>query len=112
MHLMIGFAVIVASGYVLMLPIVRRGFADVGRIPGPIWRMTGYRNRRAWKNAMILGYLCGGWPAAIVVLTWRRSEQREVLRDDWHLLIEERRARHEIVLSHYEEQPDEAETST
>ena len=109
---MIGFVVIAALGYVLVFPIVRRGLADIRRIPGPIWRMTGYRNRKAWRNAMIVAYLLGGWPGAFIVYGWRRSEEREVLRDEWRLLIEERRARHEIVLSHYEEQRDQAETKT
>ncbi len=112
MTTLIGLGIIAVAGYVLMLPVVKRGLADVSRIPGPVWRMTGYRNKKAWHNAMLVAYLCGGWPTAVVVYGWRRSEERVVLRDEWHLLIEERRARHEIVIAHYEEQPDQAETST
>jgi hypothetical protein len=112
MTLLIGLGIAAALGYVLVFPIVRRGLADLSRIPGPVWRMTGYRNRKVWRNAMVLGYLCGGFPAALVVLAWRRSEERVVLRDEWHLLIEERRARHEIVLADYEEQSDQAETKS
>jgi hypothetical protein len=41
------------------------------------------------------------------VVAWRKSETREVLRDEWHILIEERRARREIVLAHYEDAPDD-----
>jgi hypothetical protein len=83
----------------------------VGRIPGSVWRITGYRNRKSWRLAIIAGYCCAGWPAVVVVVMWRRSEERMVLRDEWHLLIEERRARHEIILANYEGQPDEAETT-
>jgi hypothetical protein len=102
--------VIAVSGYVTALPIVRRGLADVGRIPGPVWRVTGYKNKKSWRVLMIAGYVCAGWPSVVVVLVWRRSEERVVLRDEWHLLIEERRARHEIVLADFEDAPDEAET--
>jgi hypothetical protein len=103
-------AAIVVAGYVTVFPIVRHGLTDLGRIPGSVWRVTGYRNRKTWRFAMIAGYVCAGWPAAVVVLVWRRSEERVVLRDEWHLLIEERRARHEIVLADFEDAPDEAET--
>jgi hypothetical protein len=103
-------AVIVVSGYVTAFPIARRGLSDLGRIPGSVWRVTGYRNRKTWRNAICVSYCVAGWPSVLVVLRWRRSEQRVVLRDEWHLLIEERRARHEIVLAHYEDQPNEAET--
>ena len=106
MTLLLMIAVGAALGYVVTFPIVRRGLSDVGRIPGAIWRITGYTNRRTWRVTIIGGYLLGGWPGAVVVLIWRRSEARAVLREEWHLLIEERRARHEIVLAHYEEPAD------
>jgi hypothetical protein len=99
-------------GWVVAFPFVRRGVADVGRIPGTVWRVSGYTNRKSWRRRMIGGYLLGGWPGGLVVLVWRRSQERVDLRDEWHLLIEERRARHEIVLAHYEEQPDDVETSS
>lgn len=99
-------------GWIVAYPFVRKGVADVGRIPGTVWRVTGYTDRKAWRNRMIAGYVIGGWPGLLVVLGWRRSQERETLRDEWHLLIEERRARHEIVLAHYEELPDDAETSS
>jgi len=97
-------------GWIVAYPFVRKGVADVGRIPGAVWRITGYRDRKAWRIRMIVGYVLGGWPGGLVVLVWRRSQERETLRDEWHLLIEERRARHEIVLAHYEDHPDDAET--
>ncbi len=99
------------AGWVVAFPIVRKGLADVGRIPGPVWRITGYADRKAWKVKIIGGYILGGWPGGLVVLVWRRSEERETLRDEWHLLVEERRARHEIVLAHYEDRPDDVESS-
>jgi hypothetical protein len=105
-------AAFAAMGYVLAFPFVRKGLADVGRIPKSVWRVSGYTNRQTWRLLMFVSYLCGGWPGAVAVLVWRRSEEREALRDEWRLLVEERRARHEIVLAHYEEQPDEAESST
>jgi hypothetical protein len=96
-----------AVGWVVTFPILRRGLADVGKIPTAIWRVTGYRNRRVWRNVMLGGYALGGWPCAAVVVKWRYGEERLVLRDEWKLLIEERRARHEIVLADFEEAPDE-----
>jgi hypothetical protein len=96
-------------GWVVAFPFVRKGVADVGRIPGPVWRVSGYTNRKALRVRMIVGYILGGWPGGLAVLVWRRSEERETLRDEWHLLIEERRRRHEIVLADYEDQPDDAE---
>jgi hypothetical protein len=94
-------------GWIVTLPILRRGLADVGKIPSAIWRVTGYTNRKSWRLAMIGGYALGGWPGAAVVCKWRYGEERVVLRDEWKLLIEERRARHEIVLADFEEAPDE-----
>jgi hypothetical protein len=99
-------------GWVVAFPVVRRGVADVGRIPGAVWRVSGYTNKKSWRVRMIGGYVFGGWPGGLVVLVWRRSQERTDLRDEWHLLIEERRARHEIVLAHYEDQPDDVETSS
>jgi hypothetical protein len=107
MHLVTLVVALAVLGWVLAFPIVVRGTADLRRIPGAIWRMTGYRSRRNWRLAMWGGYACGGWPGILVVLSWRRSETREVLRDEWHLLIEERRARREIVLANYEDEGDD-----
>ncbi|MGZ4691668.1 MAG: hypothetical protein ACXVKA_10730 [Acidimicrobiia bacterium] len=112
MTLVLLIVVLAALGYVVAFPIVVRGVKDIGRIPGAVWRVTGYTNRKSWRVAMIGGYALGGWPGALVVMKWRYGEEREVLRDEWKLLIEERAARHEIVLSHYEDEPDEAETSS
>ena len=60
---------------------------------------------------MIGGYVLGGWPGGLVVWIWRRSEERQTLRDEWHLLIEERRARREIVLAHYEDEPEDEDVA-
>jgi hypothetical protein len=98
-------------GWVVCIPVVRKGLADVRRIPGAVWRMTGYTKRKTWKVRILVGYAFGGWPGALVVLLWRHSTERETLRDEWHLLIEERRARHEIVLAHYEDEPEDHETT-
>lgn len=100
-------AVVAILGWVICFPIIRRGLADVRRIPGAVWRVTGYRNRKAWRNRMVVAYVLGGWPGGLVVLVWRRSVERATLRDEWHLLIEERRARKEIVLAHYEDAEEE-----
>ena len=108
MTLLVIVGVAAVLGWVVAFPFVRKGLADIRRIPGTVWRVTGYTNRKAWRLKMLVGYALGGWPGAVFVLIWRRSEQRETLRDEWHLLIEERRARHEIVLAHYEDEPDEA----
>lgn len=94
-------------GWVVTLPILRRGMMDIGKIPNAIWRITGYTNRKGWRVAMLGGYALGGWPGAAVVIKWRYGEERAVLRDEWKLLIEERRARHEIVLADFEQAPDE-----
>jgi hypothetical protein len=100
-----------ALGWVVCLPILRKGLTDVRRIPGGVWRITGYRNRKSWRMRMIGGYVLGGWPGGFVVWMWRRSEERQTLRDEWHLLIEERRARHEIVLAHYEDEPEDEDVA-
>lgn len=111
MTFLIVVAAAAALGWVLAFPVVVRGTKDLARIPGSVWRITGYRNRKSWRFWMLAGYACGGYPGALAVLVWRRSEERSVLRDEWHLLIEERRARHEIVLAHYEEEPDDVSPS-
>ena len=94
-------------GYVVAFPFVVRGDADLSRIPRQIWRITGYTSKRSWKLAIRGGYLLGGWPGLLAVLAWRRSEARQVLRDEWHILIEERRARREIILANYEDEPND-----
>jgi hypothetical protein len=111
MTLLVLLLALAALGFVVAFPVVHKGLEDVGRIPGSVWRITGYANRRAWRAKMIVSYACGGWPSVVVVLIWRKSEEREILRDEWRLLVEERRARREIVLAHYEDQPGEAESS-
>ena len=98
-------AVVAVLGWIVALPFVARGRADLARIPSPIWRITGYQSRKQWRLAMEVGYLLGGWPGLIAVFAWRRSETRLVLRDEWQILIEERRARREIVLARYEDEP-------
>jgi hypothetical protein len=103
MHLLLPVAALALVGWVVAFPFVTRGTTDVRRIPGSVWRITGYHSRRNWRVAMWGGYLLGGWPGMAVVLSWRRSDTRETLRDEWHLLIEERRARREIVLARYED---------
>lgn len=108
MHLLLPVAALAVVGWVVAFPFVTRGSADLGRIPGRVWRITGYRSRKSWRLAMWLGYLAGGWPGMVAVLSWRRSETREALRDEWHLLIEERRARREIVLARYEDDGTDA----
>ena len=60
---------------------------------------------------MQVGYLLGGWPGLGAVLAWRRSETRLVLRDEWQIMIEERRARREIVLARYEDEPGDVTPS-
>lgn len=105
MTLVLLVAVVAILGWIVALPFVARGRADLARIPGAIWRITGYPSRKQWRQAMQVGYLLGGWPGLIAVLAWRRSETRLVLRDEWQILIEERRARREIVLAHYEDGP-------
>jgi hypothetical protein len=105
MTLLLPIAVVAVIGWIVAFPFVRKGLADLGRIPGSVWRVTGYRSRKQWRLAMRGGFLLGGWPGLLAVLGWRRSETREVLRDEWQILIEERRARREIVLAHYEDEP-------
>jgi hypothetical protein len=107
MTLLIPVVVLAVIGWFVAYPAVSKGVADLGRIPGSVWRITGYRSRKEWRRAMVGGYLLGGWPGLLAVVLWRRSETREVLRDEWHILIEERRARREIVLSNYEDEPEE-----
>jgi hypothetical protein len=104
MSLLLPVAVLAVLGWIVAFPIVARGTTDLNRIPGSIWRITGYRTRKQWRLAMRGGYLLGGWPGLLAVILWRRSETREVLRDEWHLLIEERRARREVNLARHEAQ--------
>lgn len=111
MTLLVLVAVAAVLGWVICFPVLRKGLADVRRIPGPVWRVTGYTDRKSWRARMIGGYVVGGWPGGFVVWRWRRSEEREVLRDEWQLLIEERRARHEIVLADYEDSPEDHEST-
>jgi hypothetical protein len=100
-----------ALGWIVCLPLLRRGLADLRRIPGGVWRITGYGNRKAWRVRMIGLYALGGWPGGLAVWVWRRSEERVVLREEWYLIIEERRARREIVLAHYEDEPEDEDVA-
>jgi hypothetical protein len=90
-------------GYVVCLPLLLRGLRDIDRIPRRVWSYSGFTNRRAWRNGLIGGYLIGGWPSAIGIFAWRHGNTRAALRDEWKLLIEEKRRRHEIVLADHEE---------
>jgi hypothetical protein len=104
-------AFVAVVGWIVAFPFVARGLADLNRIPGPIWRITGYHSRKNWRLAMRVGYLLGGWLGLVAVFSWRRSETRLVLRDEWQIMIEERRRRREIVLAHYEDEPDDVTPS-
>lgn len=110
MTLLLPIAVLALVGWIVAFPFVRKGLADLGRIPHSVWRVTGYRSRKQWRLAMQGGFVLGGWPGLLTVLAWRRSETREVLRDEWRVLIEERRARHEIVLADHEDEPNDGPT--
>jgi hypothetical protein len=111
MTLLLPIAALAVIGWIVAFPFVRKAVADVQRIPGSVWRVTGYRTKKQWKLSIRLGYLLGGWPGLLVAVLWRRSDTRETLRDEWHILIEERRARREIVLAHYEDEPNDQPTT-
>jgi hypothetical protein len=108
--------VVLLAGYVVALPGLLWGLADLRRIPGGVWRHAAQRPYVQWRTGMIGAYLICGWPVYIAVLLWRRGHERAELYEEWAELSRRKRekkaamaGRHErpraIVLADYEDTP-------
>jgi hypothetical protein len=85
---------VLVAGYVVALPVLAWGLADVAKIPGGVWRHAAQRPRHQWRVGMVSTYLLGGWPAIVAVLVWWRSRERTDLLLEWaDLSVRKRRAR-------------------
>jgi hypothetical protein len=108
--------VVLLAGYVLALPGLLWGLADLRRIPGGVWRHAAQRPYPSWRTGMIGAYAICGWPVYVAVFLWRRGRERADLYEEWADLSrrkQEKKAamagRHErkpvIVIADYEETP-------
>lgn len=85
---------LLVTGFVAAAPVLWWGLADLNHIPGGVWRHSAQRARRQWRAGMISAYVCGGWPAIVAVVSWRRSTERANLLDEWaHLSARKRLSR-------------------
>ncbi len=89
---------VLAAGYLLTLPIAAWALADIGRIPGGVWRHAAERPRHQWRVGVIGAYVLGGWPSLIAVFVWWRSRERADLLLEWEDLSARKRLphRHEV----------------
>jgi hypothetical protein len=108
--------VVLLAGYVVALPGLLWGLADLRRIPGGVWRHAAQRPYPQWRTGMIGAYLICGWPVYVAVLLWWRGRERAELYEEWAELSRRKRekraamaGRHqrrpEIVLADYEDDP-------
>jgi hypothetical protein len=106
--------VVLLAGYVLALPGLLWGLADLRRIPGGVWRHAAQRPYPQWRMSMIGAYLICGWPVYVAALLWWRGRERADLYEEWADLSRRKRekkaamaGRHErgpvIVLADFEE---------
>jgi hypothetical protein len=72
---------LLAACYLVSLPVVVYGIADVVRIPERIFQFTPY-SRVVWIGVIIGGYLCVGVGGILLTVTWLRSQARVDLLDD------------------------------
>jgi hypothetical protein len=87
-------AAVIAAGFLVVLPVLVWGLADVAKIPGGVWRHAAERPRHQWRVGMLSAYALGGWPAIFAVLAWLRSRERTDLRLEWaDLSVRKRRSR-------------------
>jgi hypothetical protein len=76
-------ALIFVSGYVVAFVPVLWARRDISRIPRSIWRYTAPHPREVWRGALLVAYVCGGWPGLLVAILWRVSNDRDALREEW-----------------------------
>jgi hypothetical protein len=111
-----GLVVVLLAGYVVALPGLLWGLADLRRIPGGVWRHAAQRPYVQWRTGIIGAYLICGWPVYVATLVWRRGRERAELYEEWAELSRRKAAkkaakagRHEpppvIVLAEYEDAP-------
>jgi hypothetical protein len=104
---------VLLAGYVVALPGLLFGLADLRRIPGGVWRHAAQRPYPQWRTGMIGAYLLCGWPVYVAVLLWGRGRGRAELHEEWDELSRRKRARRAarreqtpvIVLAAYEDAP-------
>jgi hypothetical protein len=85
--------VVLLAGYVVALPGLLWGLADLRRIPGGVWRHAAQRPYVQWRTGMIGAYLISGWPVYVTILVWRRSRERADLYEEWAELSRRKAAR-------------------
>ena len=76
-------ALIFVSGYIVAFVPVLWARRDISRIPRSIWRYTAPHPRELWRGALVVAYVCGGWPGLLVAGLWRFSSDRDALREEW-----------------------------
>jgi hypothetical protein len=85
--------IVLLAGYVVGVPGLLWGLADLRRIPGGVWRHAAERPYHQWRTSMIGAYLICGWPVYVAVLLWWRGRERADLYVEWAELSARKRAR-------------------
>jgi hypothetical protein len=83
--------VALVAGYLVALPALLWGLADIAKIPGGVWRHAAERPRHQWRIGIIGAYVLGGWPTLVAVYVWWRSRERADLLFEWADLSERKR---------------------
>jgi hypothetical protein len=83
--------VVLLAGYVVALPALLWGLADLRRIPGGVWRHAAQRPYVHWRTGLIGAYLICGWPVLFAALHWRRGHERAELHEEWAELSRRKR---------------------
>jgi hypothetical protein len=93
------------AGYVLALPGLLWGLADLRRIPGGVWRHAAQRPYPQWRTGMIGTYLICGWPVYVAVLLWWRGRERADLYEEWAELSRRKQEKKAAMAGRHERKP-------
>ena len=94
--------VVLFAGYILALPGLLWGLADLRGIPGGVWRHAAQRPYPQWRMGMIGAYLLCGWPVYVAVLLWWRGRERAELLEEWAELSRRKRIKRAAMAARHE----------
>lgn len=87
--MMILAAVLVVLGWLCAIPAAVWWERDTRHISRRTWYWSGYQ-RHVWTRGIGIGLVMFGWPAIVIILAWRLSEQRSELMAETAELDERR----------------------
>jgi hypothetical protein len=93
MELSAELVIVLLAGYVVGVPGLWWGLADLRRIPGGVWRHAAERPYHQWRTGFVGAYLICGWPVYVAVVLWWRGRERADLYVEWAELSARKRAR-------------------